>query len=69
MQQEHTPVATPAVAHVFPVAAAYVKPVDQDGKRMYAIHDQHGTVVAMAATRELAFAFLGQQDIQGVDAH
>jgi hypothetical protein len=48
---------------------AYVKPVLQNGRRYYAIHAQDGRPIALAASRELAFAFLGQQDLAGADVH
>jgi hypothetical protein len=54
---------------VWPAADAYVKPVDQEGKRVYAIHDSDGRPIAVAETREMAFAFLGQQNVEGADAH
>jgi hypothetical protein len=54
---------------VWPAADAYVKPIDQEGKRVYAIHQADGQQVAVAETREMAFAFLGQQDVEAADAH
>ena len=54
---------------VWPAADAYVKPVDQEGKRVYAIHQADGQQVAVAETREMAFAFLGQQNVEAADAH
>ena len=54
---------------VWPAADAYVKPIDQDGKRVYAIHQADGQQVAVAETRDAAFAFLGQQNVEGADAH
>ena len=48
---------------------AYVKPVVQQGRRVYAIHAQDGRPIALAASRELAFAFLGQHDVDGADVH
>lgn len=69
MQPNPTSSHPSALPHVFPTAQAYVKPVDQDGHRMYAIHDQHGKPLAMAPSREVAFAYLGQHDLGGADAH
>lgn len=69
MEPNQAPSKRSAVPHVFPVAAAYVKPVEQQGQRVYAIHDQHGTPVALAQNRDLAFAFLAQQNLNGTDAH
>lgn len=51
------------------VPEAYVKPVLQDGRRYYAIHAQDGRPIAVAASRELAFAFLGQHGLDGADVH
>ncbi len=48
---------------------AYVKPVEQAGRRFYAIHSQDGRPIALAASRELAFAFLGQHDLTAADVH
>jgi hypothetical protein len=50
-------------------AQTYVKPVEQRGRRYYAIHAQDGRPIALAASRELAFAFLGQHDLSGADVH
>ncbi|MEO1090448.1 MAG: DUF1150 family protein [Pseudomonadota bacterium] len=50
-------------------AEAYVKAVEQEGRRMYAIHAEDGRPIALAATRELAFAFLGKHDLTGADVH
>ena len=55
--------------HTWPAADAYVKPVEQEGKRVYAIHQADGQQVAVAETREMAFAFLAQQNVEGADAH
>jgi hypothetical protein len=54
---------------VWPAADAYVKPVEQEGKRVYAIYQADGQQVAVAETREMAFAFLGQQNVEAADAH
>ncbi len=51
------------------LADAYVKPVQQAGRRFYAIHSQDGRPIALAASRELAFAFLGQHDLTAADVH
>ena len=51
------------------IPEAYVKPVLQDGRRYYAIHAQDGRPIALAASRELAFAFLGQHELDGADVH
>ncbi len=69
MQTDHASTPSPAVAHVFPAAPAYVKPVVHEGERAYAIHDQTGRPLAIAPSRDVAFAILGQQNIDGVDAH
>ncbi len=69
MQTDQTPRVETATPHVFPTAAAYVRPVVHEGQRAYAIYDQQGQPLAVAPTRDLAFAFLSQQNIEGVDAH
>jgi hypothetical protein len=72
MQTDHRdvqPTYTDDRLFVWPAADAYIKPIDQEGKRVYAIHQADGQQVAVAETREMAFAFLGQQNVEGVDAH
>lgn len=69
MQTNPTPRDPGSPPNVFPTAAAYVKPCEHEGERAYAIHDQHGAALAVAPTRDMAFAFLQQQEIEGVDAH
>ena len=61
----------PAPADRLPPVAAqtYIKPVLQSGRRYYAIHAEDGRPIALAASRELAFAFLGQQDLSAADVH
>ncbi|TVQ38177.1 MAG: DUF1150 family protein [Geminicoccaceae bacterium] len=58
----------PVKPHPAP-AETYVKPIRQRGRRFYAIHAQDGRPIALAASRELAFAFLGQHDLTGADVH
>ena len=61
--------ANPTTASPPAGAEAYVKPVQQAGRRYYAIHSQDGRPIALAASRELAFAFLGQHDLTAADVH
>lgn len=48
---------------------AYVRPVTHEGKQGYSICSADGSVLAVAATRELAFATVRQNDMEPVDAH
>ena len=48
---------------------AYVKPVEVDGKTVYAIHGADGRAMGWAPDRELAFAALKQQDIEPASVH
>ncbi|MGF1473960.1 MAG: DUF1150 family protein [Geminicoccaceae bacterium] len=50
-------------------ADAFVKPVIHENKRLYAIHAGDGRPLAMAPSRDLAFAFLRQNEMSGTDAH
>lgn len=70
MQPNSSPPTSPGQRGPLPGAAeAYVKAVEQEGRRMYAIHAEDGRPIALAATRELAFAFLGKHDLTGADVH
>ena len=70
MQPTSSPPASPVrQGPVLGAAEAYVKAVDQQGRRMYAIHAEDGRPIALAASRELAFAFLGSHDLVGADVH
>jgi uncharacterized protein YuzE len=50
---------------VWPAADAYVKPVDQEGKRVYAIHQADGQQVAVAETREMSEDILADLGADG----
>lgn len=67
--ETQTPQRTNDRLFVWPAADAFVKPVDHEGKRVYAIFDGEGRQIAVAESRDLAFAFLGQQNVEGADAH
>jgi hypothetical protein len=48
---------------------AYVKQTENEGKPAYAIHAADGTQMALADSRELAFAVIRQNDMEGVSVH
>ena len=48
---------------------AYVKPTLEKGQPVFAIHTADGRFAASAATRELAFATVRQNDLEPVDVH
>jgi hypothetical protein len=48
---------------------AYVKAVERDGKPMVAVHAADGTELALAESRELAMAFIRQNDLEPLSAH
>jgi hypothetical protein len=48
---------------------AYVKAVVRDGKPMVAVHAADGTELALAESRELAMAFVRQNDLEPLSAH
>jgi len=48
---------------------AYVKPTLDKGQMVFAIHTADGRFAASAATRELAFATVRQNDLEPVDVH
>ena len=48
---------------------AYVKPVEEDGKAAFAICAADGTKMALAASRELAFAVIRQNDMEPASVH
>lgn len=48
---------------------AYVKPTLEKGRLVFAIHTADGRFAASAATRELAFATVRQNDLEPVDVH
>lgn len=65
MQQSEHSAAPPAM----PAADSYIKPVMQDGQRFFAVHSNDGQALALAPTRELAFAFLRQHELTGGEVH
>jgi hypothetical protein len=48
---------------------AYIKPVEEDGERGYAIHAADGTRMAVVESRELAFAAVRQHDLEPFSVH
>jgi hypothetical protein len=48
---------------------AYVRAVERDGKPMVAVHAADGTQLALADSRELAMAFVRQNDLEPLSAH
>ncbi len=48
---------------------AYIKPVFIDGGIGYGIHAVDGTVLAIAETRDVAFAAARQHDLEPVSVH
>lgn len=48
---------------------AYVSPVEEDGKPAFAICAADGTRMAVAASRELAFAVIRQNDMEPASVH
>ena len=48
---------------------AYIKPVQRDGKAMVAVHAADGTELAVAEARDLAIAFVIQNELEPLSAH
>jgi len=48
---------------------AYVKPIEAEGKPAYAICAADGTQMALAASRDLAFAVIRQNDMEPASVH
>jgi hypothetical protein len=48
---------------------AYVRSVDDEGKPAFAIYAADGTQMAVVASRDLAFAVIRQNDMEGVSVH
>jgi hypothetical protein len=48
---------------------AYIKPVERNGKTMIAVHAADGTELAVAESRDVAIAFIRQNDLEAVSAH
>ena len=65
-----TPPLTPeALAALGAPGLAYVKPIVHEDQPAYAIHTADGTLVAIAASRDLAFSLVRQNELEPVDAH
>lgn len=47
---------------------AYIKPVQREGKTMVAVHAADGTELAVAESRDVAIAFIRQNDLEAVSA-
>jgi hypothetical protein len=47
----------------------YIKPVQRDGKAMIAVHAADGTELAVAESRDVAIAFVRQNDLEPLSAH
>jgi hypothetical protein len=48
---------------------AYIKPVQREGKAMIAVHAADGTELAVADSRDVAMAFVRQNDLEPLSAH
>lgn len=48
---------------------AYIKPVQHDGKTMVAVHAADGTELAVAESRDVAMAFVLQNELEPLSAH
>lgn len=48
---------------------AYVKPVQQDGAAMFAIHAADGTALAVVPGRDVAFATVRQHEMEPLSVH
>jgi hypothetical protein len=48
---------------------AYIKPVEREGKAMVAVYAADGTELAVAASRDVAMAFIRQNELEPVSAH
>ncbi len=48
---------------------AYVKPVEADGQRVFAVHAADGTEIAVMPSREVAFAMIRRHDLEPVSVH
>jgi hypothetical protein len=60
-------VSVEALASMGAPNTAYVKTIEHEGRIMYAIHGGDGTPLAIADTRDLAFA--AARHLEPVDAH
>ena len=48
---------------------AYIKPVERDGKTVVAVYAADGTELAVAESRDVAIAFVRQNDLEPLSAH
>jgi len=48
---------------------AYIKPVERDGKAMIAVCAADGSELALAESRDVAIAFIRQNDMEPLSAH
>ena len=48
---------------------AYIRPIQREGKPMIAVHAADGTELALAESRDLAVAFVRQNDLEPLSAH
>ena len=48
---------------------AYVKPVETDGQRLFAVHAADGTQIAVVPTHEVAVAMIRRHDLEPVSVH
>ncbi|HET6521069.1 MAG TPA: DUF1150 family protein [Geminicoccaceae bacterium] len=71
MEQLHRlrEVSVEALAAMGAPNTAYIKAVVHEDRIAYAIHGGDGTPLAVAETRELAFAVVRQHEMEPVDAH
>lgn len=48
---------------------AYIKPVQQDGATMFAVHAADGTPLTVIAGRDVAFATVRQHEMEPLSVH
>lgn len=48
---------------------AYIKPLDHEGRRVYAVHTADGSQVTLMETYNLAQALIRQNDLEPLAAH
>ncbi|MBV8061164.1 MAG: DUF1150 family protein [Alphaproteobacteria bacterium] len=48
---------------------AYIKTVVVDGKKLHSIHAADGTPLTVVGDRQVAFATVGQHDMQALSVH
>lgn len=52
-----------------PLQIAYVRKMCEYEEEFYGIYDEHGSALAIAPSRELAFITIRQHDLVPVDVH